>query len=105
MNEQIADLGLRLSYIMVGVAVLGILLFATIQIIKDFRSSIASVLGVIGIGLIFFIMYGTTTEATAEAEFSAGMIQAASAGIMTTYALGGLAILGIIIGELWSSFR
>jgi hypothetical protein len=50
-------------------------------------------------------MYGTTTEATAEAEFSAGMIQAASAGIMTTYALGGLAIVGIIIGELWSSFR
>ena len=105
MNEQIVDLGLRLSYVMVGAAMLGILFFATIQVIRDFRSGIASIIGLIGIGLIFLIMYGNTTEATAQAEFTPGMIQAASAGIMTTYALGILAIIGIVIGEIWSSFR
>lgn len=105
MNEQVVDLGLRLSYVLLGAAFLGILIFATIQIIRDFRSSIASILGIAGIALVFFIMYGTTNEAVAEAEFSPGMIQAASAGIMTTYALGVMAIVCIVIGEIWSSFR
>lgn len=105
MNEQVVDLLLRLSYVLLGAALLAILAFAVVQLIRSYRSSIPTILGVIGVGLVFLVMYGTTAPAEAQAEFSTGMIQAASAGIMTSYILGLIAIIGIVVGEIWSSFR
>lgn len=96
---------MRLSYILLGAAILGILIFAVIHLVRNVRASIPSILGVIGIALVYFIMYGTTAEAAAQGDFTPGMIQAASAGIMSTYVLGVVAIIGIIVGEIWSSFR
>ncbi len=105
MNEQFVDLLLRLSYVLLGAALLAILVFAVVQLARSFRSSIPTILGVVGVGLVFLVMYGTTAPAEAQADFSTGMIQAASAGIMTTYVLGVLAVVGIIVGEIWSSLR
>jgi hypothetical protein len=105
MNEQVVDLMLRLSYVLIGAALLGIVIFGILQLVRGFRSSIPTIIGVIGLALIFFIMYGTTSSAEAQADFSAGMIQAASAGLMTSYALAFLALIGIVIGEIYSSLR
>ncbi len=105
MNEQVVDLMLRLSYVLIGAALLGIVIFGVLQLARSLRSSVPTIIGVVGLALIFFIMYGTTSTAEAQAEFSAGMIQTASAGLMTAYVLGGLALIGIVIGEIYSSFR
>ena len=103
--EQIADTGLTISYIFFGVAIVTILVFAVIQLVRDFKSSLATIFGAVGIGLVFLIAYSTTGAASGQADFGPGLIEVASAGLFTVYALVIAAIVGIIAGEIWSAAR
>jgi len=105
MEQQVVELLLRLSYILFGVAIVGILVFSLLQLFQDFKSSLPTILGVIGIGLVFLVAYANTTAESATGEFGPGLINLASSGIMVVYFLGGLALVGIVLGEIWTSIK
>ncbi len=105
METGIIEFLLRTTYVLFGIAVLSILIFAFIQLFQDLKGSVPTITGIAGIGLIFLIAYANTSSAAATAGFSPELISLASAAITSVFFLGGIAIIGIILGEIWTLIK
>lgn len=105
MNESLVEFLLRTSYVFFAIAVAGILLFSLIQLFQNIRSSLPTLFGIAGVGLVFLVAFLNTSQESAVGDFSPELINMASAGIAAIYILGGLAIIGIIFGEIWTSIK
>lgn len=105
METGIIEFLLRATYVLFGIAVLSILVFSFIQLFQDIKSSLSTLIGIAGIGLIFLIAFANTSSSSATAGFSPELISLASAAITSVFFLGGLAVIGIILGEIWTLIK
>ncbi|PSR05504.1 MAG: hypothetical protein BRD49_04630 [Bacteroidetes bacterium SW_10_40_5] len=105
MNPALVDFLLRASYVLLGIAVLGIIVFSIFQIVQNPKQSFASIGGFIGIVIVFLIAFSSATTFANKGNLSPEMIQFAGGGLITLYLLGIIAIAGIIAGEIWTMIK
>ncbi len=105
METQIIEILLRSTYVLLGIAIVSILGFSILQLFRNVKGSLPSILGILGIGLIFLVAYANTGATGPRGDFGPELINLASSGIIAVYFLGGLAIIGIVLGEIWSSIK
>jgi hypothetical protein len=103
------DIGLQYAYVLLIVAVLGIIAGFVLTAISDPSSILTSAAGVIFILVIWGISYSVSgnevTKIYQEFKVDAGLSQMIGSFLTLTSTLGILAILGIIITEVMSAVR
>jgi len=106
--------GLMLTVIMVIAAfALALVVFGAIDLIKFPKSAMKFGLGLIGLLVIFGILYSTSDAETAgrlgrlieSNDISDTTSKMISGGIWTTLGLAGVAVLAMILGELRNAFK
>lgn len=103
-SQWFTEYGLWASYVLIILGLAVILVFTAIQLSYNLRKSSMSVLGLLGIAILFLIAYSGANEVT-DAELGPQMTKLIGSGLITLYILAGFAILGIILGEIWSFIK
>lgn len=106
------DIGLYLSYVLIGICVLGILVFAVGRIISHPSAAKSALIGIGGLVVLWFISYlfSSGDDAAEGAIFGdMGITEATShmvgTGLITFYLLLGIVIITIIFNELTRLFK
>lgn len=116
------DYGLPITYGLLGLAVVGVVLFPLIQAIFNPRMLVKTLIGVGVLAVVYFVgmqmSSGPISDAfyplvdkfpdltKSEAESVAQSVtNNVSAGLFMTYVLGGVAIVGIFFTEIAKFFR
>lgn len=108
------DSGIFLTIIMIVVAfALAFVVFGLTDLIKFPKNAIRIGGGMLVIGLLFFILYSTSSfdqggrlaELNNRFDISENISKFISGGIKTTLGLLGFAALSVVLGELWSQFK
>lgn len=104
---QGSSIGLILSYILMGIAVVGALLASVVNVIQNPKLGIKTAIGIIAIVAIFFIGYAISRGEVTDAYISFGVDTASAskyvdAGLYLLYALLGITIGGILVSEFLS---
>lgn len=103
MEDMLISGGLYLSYMLLAIGVLASFIFPIIQMIKNPKSTIGSIGGIIIIALIFSVGYALSSdEAITKFEANYKMV---GAWIITTYVLGTGVILAAIYAEISNLFK
>jgi len=112
MEDNLINIGLYLSYTLVAVAALTALIFPLIYMVKHFSEAKTTILGIIGIIVLFFIGWlfatdvipPTLAKSCADFEVSASQFKMVGAGLNTFFILATIATLALIGGELKNAF-
>ena len=112
-QEQWIDIGLYGSYILIGVAAVAAIVMNFANSLGNPKSLLKSVIGIVVLGLIFFIGYSMAPAefgASTARAMEAASIDPTSEGAVTTYKLVGGAmtttlalILIAVVGLIYSS--
>lgn len=100
--QAIANIGIIVGYILIGLALASIIVFAIMQIISNPQRSISALVGLGVLGAIFLISYLSASEVANKGDLSDSMNKMIGGGIIMLYVMGGIAIVTIIIGEIRS---
>lgn len=108
------DAGIMLTVIMIVVAfVLAFVVFGVFDLIKFPKNAIKFAIGALGLGIIFFALYATSSYDNAgrlemlNANFNIteSISKYISGGIKTTLGLLGFSAIAVVAGELWALFK
>lgn len=110
MENFVVNTGIVLTYILLGICVAAMLIFALIKIAKNFESSRNSIIGLGILLVIFFISYFSysgddwvTYKASLDVTQNVSKLVSAS---MTTFGiLAAISILAIVYAELNKLFK
>jgi len=96
------ELGLYLTYALLGVTVLAILVFAVLRTISNLASAKTALIGIVGLLIVWGISYAIsgTSDAAQYEEVSEGTVKRVGAGLITLYLLGSITILSIIYSQI-----
>ena len=108
------DAGIGLTVAMIAVAfALAFVVFGIFDLIKFPKNAIKFAIGVIGLAIIFFALYSTSSYDTAgrmemlneKFAITESISKFISGGIKTTLGLLGFSALAVVAGELWALFK
>lgn len=107
---MLINFGLYATYVLIGIAVLGILIFSVARIISHPGAAKSALIGIVGLIVLGGISYALSSgddAATrfADLEISEGTSRMVGAGLVTFYLLVGIAILSIIYVEITRLFK
>ncbi len=111
MNDTVINIGIYLTYILIGAAVLGILIFSVSNIAKNPKAAKSALIGIGGLVVIFGLTYAISTGADAtlyssdDEVVTEGMSRLVGMGLFSFYVLGGLTILSILYVEVTRLFK
>jgi hypothetical protein len=101
MQDTIVNIGLIITYIMLGIATLTAIVFPVIFLIQDPKKAKNSLFGVLGLGVIFLVAYLlSSNEVYEEAKISATVSQLVGGGIIMLYITLGIAVITAIYSEI-----
>ena len=110
-EENLVNLGIIVTYILVGIAVVGILYFSVSNIVKNPTAAKSALIGVGGLVVIFGLTYAMSSGSDA-ASFSKpdniiteGTSKLVGMGLASFYVLAGLTVLSIIYSEVTRLFK
>ena len=109
-NETLINIGLWASYILIAVAVLGILVFSVTNIFKKPRGAKGVLIGIGGLGVILGLSWAFSTGEDVNTMFAGLDVSEATSrrigmGLTSFYILAALAILSIIYVEVTRLFK
>lgn len=93
------DIGLYVSYLLVGLCALAAIAIPLVQSFDDPKKLIKSGIGVAALAVVFLISFGVSSG-VAEGDVTATTSRMVGAGIMTTYIFFFGAIIGIVYTEI-----
>ncbi len=107
-----AGIGITVAMIILAFA-LAFVVFGIFDLIKFPKNAIKFAIGVIGLGVVFYALYATSSFDTAgrmevlneRFEITESISKFISGGIKTTLGLLGFSVLAVIAGELWALFK
>lgn len=106
------DIGLYVTYALIGICVLGILIFAVGRIVSHPSAAKSALIGIGGLVVLWVLAYlFSTGDDAAEGGMYAGMgitegtSHMVGAGLVTFYLLLGIVILTILFNELTRLFK
>jgi len=108
------DAGIGLTVALIAIAfALAFIVFGIFDLIKFPKNAIKFAIGAIGLGIIFFALYATSTfdnsgrleMLNADNDITESISKYISGGIKTTLGLLGFSALAVIVGELWALFK
>lgn len=108
------DSGIWLTVAMIIIAfALAFVVFGIADLVKFPKTAIKFAIGVIGLGIVFYALYATSSFDSAgrmeslneRFEITETISKFISGGIKTTLGLLGFSVIAIIAGELWSLFK
>ena len=106
--------GIMLTVAMIVVAfALAFVVFGITDLIKFPKNAIKFAIGLIGLIIVFYILYATSSFDSAgrmeslneRFEITESISKFISGGIKTTLGLLGFSVLAVIAGELWALFK
>lgn len=113
-QEQLIDLGLWASYILIGAAAVIAIGMNFINALNNPKSLVKSGIGVLALAIVFFIGYSiapTEIDMVSQRAFEANKVDPSAASTLTTYRLIGGAmtttlvlIIVAVVGLIYSSF-
>lgn len=109
--EPNVDAMLRWTYAMIGIATLCAVLFPIVNIAKNPKSAVRSLIGLAIVAVIVLIAYSladTTpvyTPGNAEGYTNALELKLSDTGLITTYFALGIAVLSIAVTEVYKLFK
>ncbi|MDR4987826.1 MAG: hypothetical protein RG741_03175 [Bacteroidales bacterium] len=104
MNESVINIGMYVTYILLGIAALTAIIFPIIQMFWNFRKSFPALIGIAILVIIVLISYAFSTSEVYE-NAGPAVSQWVSAGITTTMILVGLGVISAIFTEVYKLFR
>lgn len=104
MSESVINIGMFITYGLLGIAALTAIIFPIIQMFWNFRKAIPAL---IGIGVLVVIVLFSYAISTNEVYENAGpnVSQWVGGGITTTMILVGMCIVAAIFTEVYKFFR
>ncbi|MEM9549498.1 MAG: hypothetical protein AAGA77_26240 [Bacteroidota bacterium] len=107
-----AGIGITVAMIIIAFA-LAFVVFGIFDLIKFPKNAIKFAIGVIGLGIIFFALYSTSSFDTAgrmemlneKFAITESISKFISGGIKTTLGLLGFSAIAVVAGELWALFK
>jgi hypothetical protein len=99
------------SYFLLGFAIIITVLFALFMTITDFASAKGALIGFIAVVLVLGISYGVASSEiptffnSEKFGITASVSKLIGGGLISTYVLGAIAIVGILITEISKSFK
>lgn len=104
MNESVINIGIYVTYALVGIAALSAIIFPVIFFVQDFRKAKRTLLGLVVLAAILLISYAVSTNEVYE---NAGPVasQWIGGGITATMVLIVLGVLTAIFTEVYKLFR
>lgn len=109
--ENFGDIGLYIAYALIGLAILGIVVFAIARIIKHPEGAKSFLIGLVAMAVVFGISYALSTGMDANTTFAdmeevtEGSSHLVGAGLKGFYLLSGVAILSILYVEVVRLFK
>jgi len=101
MEETIVNIGLYLTYTLVAVALLAAIVFPLIYLIQDPKQAKNSVMGILGLGIVFLISYLlSSNEVYEEEKITATVSQLVGGSIIMLYLLLAVAVVAAIYSEV-----
>jgi len=106
--------GIMITVAMIVAAfVLAFVVFGIADLIKFPKNAIKFAIGVIGLIIVFYILYATSSFDSAgrmetlneRFDITESISKFISGGIKTTLGLLGFSIIAVIVGEVWSLFK
>ena len=104
MNESVINIGMYLTYALVGIAALAAIVFPIIQMFGNIKKAIPALIGVAVLVIIVLFSYSISSNEVYE---NAGSVtsQWVGGGIRATMILIGLAFFSAIFTEVYKFFR
>lgn len=104
------NLGLYVTYVLIGICVLGILIFSIARIISHPGAAKAALIGIVGLIVLFGLSYALSNGDDVHTIFSKLDVSEETSrlvgtGLLTFYLLMGVAILSIIYVEITRLFK
>lgn len=108
------DAGIFLTIVMVVVSfALAFVVFGLTDLIKFPKNAIKIGGGILFIGLVFFILYSTSSfdntgrlvGLNEKFDITENISKFISGGIKTTLGLLGFSVIAVVLGEIWSQFK
>ncbi|WP_339605763.1 hypothetical protein [uncultured Roseivirga sp.] len=99
-QDQLIDLGLYASYILLGVATVAAIVMNLLNSLGNPKSLIKSGIGIVVLGLIFFIGYSMAPaeiDLVSQRAFEANKVDPSAASTLTTYRLIGGAMTTTLV--------
>ncbi|MEX0967695.1 MAG: hypothetical protein WD077_10685 [Bacteroidia bacterium] len=107
--DNLADIGLYVGYFLIIVAVLLTLGAGIVHMFRHFRKDQDILYGLAGLiiimGLAFLISDNEVLKSYEAFDITPFKSKMIGSGLIATYFLGGLAIIGIVAAEIISMFR
>lgn len=111
MNDSLINIGIIITYILIGITVLSILVFSVSNIVKNPGAAKSALIGLGGLAVIFGITYLLSTGSDAEMYskpqdiVTEGTSKIVGMGLASFYILAGLTILSILYVEVTRIFK
>jgi hypothetical protein len=109
MSESIVNIGLVITYIMLGIGVLAALLFPIFQMIQNPKSAKGALIGIGFLVLVFGISYALggseVTPAMEAMHITPSTSKLVSAGLIGFYILFFISIIVVIYSEISRFFK
>ncbi len=106
MNENIIDIAIIVTYVLIGLAAAAIVFSAIFHLISNFRSAIGGLIGLAVLILILVFSYAISTNEVYEAmNVGPTVSQWVGGGITATMILIGLAFVAAVFTEVFKLFR
>jgi hypothetical protein len=105
MENFMIDFGMYLSYIMIGIAAIAAVVFPVIFLIQDPKKAKGSLLGVLGLAVLFVISYfisGNELYAGLDSPFVSKLV---GGGMIMFYLMFVISILSAIYSEIARIFK
>lgn len=107
---MIIDIGIYLTYVLIGICVLAILIFSVARIISHPGAAKSALIGIAGLVVLAVIAYLFSSGADAngiykDLEISEGTSRTVGAGLVALYIVMGLTVLSIIYSEVTRLFK
>jgi len=109
MNDTVINIGIYLTYALLGICVLVALVFPLIQLVTDFKKAKTAVFGILGLAIIVVLGYFFSSAEVSEVATKMGVgpkgVRFIGAGMITTYVLMGIALIAAILSTVTKQFK
>ncbi|WPP53193.1 hypothetical protein [Catalinimonas niigatensis] len=109
MEYFISTYGLYAAYILVGLALLLAIILPLISALSNPRSLLGTIVGLVGIAIIFFIGYSLSSNEVTTVYTRFGITESSSklvgGALIATYILVIIALVGIVFSEVNKIFK
>ncbi len=95
------DIGLYVTYALLGITVLSILIFALLRIFSNPASAKSALIGIIALVVVVGISYAlSSSDASMYKDVDEGTVKRVGTGLVTLYLLGSITILAVIYSQI-----